>query len=358
MTHRDDRRRNAGASAVNSPEDRTLSAVPFFRDTGGGAGANGILGCGAYLPERVVDNAEAAASTGVTAEWIEAKTGILARRYAHPDQAASDLAERAAREALRDAGLSAEQLSLIIVATSTPDFPQPPTACLLQDRIAAPHAAAFDLNAVCSGFVYALETACRMVPPGGFALVVGVDIYSRIIDPTDRRTVSLFGDGAGAVVVGPVPEDRGTVATQLASHGEHHDLIKVPAGGSRTPASKESLQDGLHYFTMNGYGVRTFVKDRLPAAVHRLLAQAGVAPAAVRHFIPHQANGRMIDELLPALELPGAVVHRTLDRFGNTGAASVPVTLAAARADMAPGDLVLLAGFGGGMSTGLMLLRW
>ncbi|WP_331618166.1 3-oxoacyl-ACP synthase III family protein [Streptomyces sp. CA-278952] len=332
--------------------------APFHRNAGGGKTANGILGCGAYLPERVVGSDEAGAWAGVTGEWIETKTGIRARRYAHPDQAASDLAEQAAHEALRDAGLSADQLSLIVVATSTPDSPQPPTACLLQDGIGARHAAAFDLNAVCSGFVYAAEAASRMVPPGGFALVVGVDIYSRIIDPADRRTVSLFGDGAGAVVVGPVPEGRGVIATHLASYGDHHDLIKVPAGGSRIPASKESLQDGLHYFTMNGYGVRTFVRDRLPGAVHSLLANAEVDPAEVRHFVPHQANGRMIDELLPELDLSQAVVHRTLEQYGNTGAASLPVTLAAARQEIAPGDLVLLAGFGGGMSTGLMLLRW
>ncbi|MFS8201383.1 3-oxoacyl-ACP synthase III family protein [Streptomyces sp. CWNU-52B] len=378
MNHRDDCQCGcalASWAVGNSPEapsgvirsrpagadEAVPTAIPtplFYRDASRDTVANGILGCGAYLPERVVDNAEAAASAGVTGEWIAAKTGILARRYAHPDQAASDLAEQAAHEALRDAGLSAEQLSLIVVATSTPDSPQPATANLLQDRIGAVHAAAFDVNAVCSGFVYAVEAARRMVPSGGFALVVGVDIYSRIIDPADRRTVSLFGDGAGAVVVGPVPEGRGYVATQLTSHGEQHDLIKVPAGGSRIPASKESLQEGLHYFTMNGYGVRTFVRDTLPGAVHRLLDNAGVAPAAVRHFVPHQANGRMIDELLPELGLAHAVVHRTLERYGNTGAASLPVTLAAARGEIAPGDLVLLAGFGGGMSTGLMLVRW
>jgi 3-oxoacyl-[acyl-carrier-protein] synthase-3 len=345
MTHRDDCR--CGCALAS-----------WAADSGPAAPAGGILGCGAYLPERVVDNVEAAASAGVTPQWIETRTGILARRYAHPDQAASDLAERAARAALRDAGLGADQLSLVVVATSTPDFPQPPTACLLQDRIGAHRAAAFDLNAVCSGFVYALEAARRMVPPGGHALVVGVDIYSRIIDPADRRTVSLFGDGAGAVVVGPVTEGRGVVATRLASHGEYHDLIKVPAGGSRMPASKETLQDGLHYFTMDGYGVKTFVRDHLPGAVHRFLSDTGVAPTAIRHFVPHQANGRMIDALLPELNLPNATVHRTLRHYGNTGAASVPVTLAAARDHLAPGDLVLLAGFGGGMTTGLTLLRW
>ncbi|MBT3152358.1 ketoacyl-ACP synthase III [Streptomyces sp. CHD11] len=364
MNHRDDCRCGCALAswAVGDPSDEvapSATSTPlFYRDASRGTAANGILGCGAYLPERVVDNEEAGASAGVTGEWIAARTGILARRYAHPDQAASDLAEQAAHDALEDAGLRADQLSLIIVATSTPDSPQPPTACLLQDRIGALHAAAFDVNAVCSGFVYAVEAACRMVPPGEFALVVGVDLYSRIIDPADRRTVSLFGDGAGAVVIGPVPEGRGVIATQLTSHGDQHDLIKVPAGGSRIPASKESLQEGLHYFTMNGYGVRMFVRDRLPGEVHRLLANAGVGQAAVRHFIPHQANGRMIDELLPELDLSRAVVHRTLDRYGNTGAASLPVTLAATRGEIAQGDLVLLAGFGGGMSTGLMLLRW
>ncbi|MEV1085816.1 ketoacyl-ACP synthase III [Streptomyces sp. NPDC050211] len=344
MTHRDD--------------CRCGCALASFADGGLAGTAGGILGCGGYVPDRVVDNTQAAAAAGVTPQWIESRTGILARRYAHPDQAASDLAEHAAHAALRDAGLAADRLGLVVVATSTPDFPQPPTACLLQHRIGARHAAAFDLNAVCSGFVYALEAARRMLPPGGHALVVGVDIYSRIIDPTDRRTVSLFGDGAGAVVVGPLPGNRGVLATELASHGEHQDLIKVEAGGSRMPASKETLQDGLHYFTMDGHGVKTFVKDHLPGAVHRFLAHAGVAATEIRHFVPHQANGRMIDALLPELDLPHAAVHRTLDRYGNTGAASVPLTLAAARDLIHPGDLVLLAGFGGGMTTGLTLLRW
>lgn len=318
----------------------------------------GVLGCGSYLPDEVILNDVVAAAVGVDPSWIEAKTGILSRRRAAPDQAASDLAHHAAVSALRDAGVRADQLSVIVVATSTPDFPQPPTACLLEHRLGAGNAAAFDLNAVCSGFVFGMETARRMIADGGYALVVGVDVYSRIVDPTDRRTAILFGDGAGAVVLGPVPDGRGVLTTRLASYGAHHDLIKVPAGGSRVPPSKDSLLAGEHYFTMNGREVRDFVTSAVPAAVREFLSGTGVDPAQVRHLVPHQANGRMLLDLAPELGLPHAQAHYTFHHFGNTGAASVPITLTAAKHEIDAGDLVLLAAFGGGMAIGLSLLRW
>jgi 3-oxoacyl-[acyl-carrier-protein] synthase-3 len=228
----------------------------------------------------------------------------------------------------------------------------------VQHGLGARHACAFDLNAVCSGFVYALDVARRMVAGGGLALVVGVDIYSRILDPADRRTAVLFGDGAGAVVLGPVPPGRGIEAVRLASFGEHHAMIRVPAGGSRMPASEQSLRDGGHWFAMEGRAVREFVEREVPPAVRRFLADRRVAEDEIHHFVPHQANGRLVDELAARLALPVAKTHTTVQRFGNTGAASVPVTLAAAQGHFAYGDLVLLAAFGGGMSTGLALLRW
>lgn len=317
----------------------------------------GVLGCGSYLPDEEVLSDVVATEVGVEEGWIQRKTGIQARRRAAGWQAASDLAGPAATEALRDAGLTAQDISLIVVATSTPDSPQPATACVLQDKLGATNAAAFDVNAVCSGFMFALETARRMVVDGGYALVVGVDVYSRILDQTDRKTAVLFGDGAGAVVIGPSPSGR-ILDTRLASFGAHADLIKVPAGGSRIPPSKESLAAGEHYFQMDGRGVREFVQREVPTAIREFLDTAGVAHDAVHHFIPHQANGRMLEDLKPQLPLPVARVHYTLERYGNTGAASVPITLAAVQHEIDDGDLVLLAAFGGGMALGLTLLRW
>ncbi|RKT55516.1 3-oxoacyl-ACP synthase III family protein [Saccharothrix australiensis] len=318
----------------------------------------GVLGCGSHLPEWEVGNDVVATEVGVEESWIERKTGIRTRRRAAPWQAASDLAAPAAEEALRRAGLTAADLSVVVVATSTPDSPQPATACVLQDRIGAVGAAAFDVNAVCSGFVFALETARRLIADGGHALVVGVDVYSRILDPTDRRTAVLFGDGAGAVVLGPTPPGRGIVASALTSYGQHADLIKVAAGGSRIPASKESLAAGEHYFSMDGRGVRDFVAREVPTAVRCFLADLGYPADTVRHFVPHQANGRMLAELEAELAFPAARAHYTVERYGNTGAASVPITLAAAQHEFAEGDVVVLAAFGGGMAMGLSLLHW
>ncbi|MFI6099309.1 3-oxoacyl-ACP synthase III family protein [Lentzea sp. NPDC051213] len=317
----------------------------------------GIIGCGSYLPPRVVSNEEVAAAAGVPPGWIEERTGILSRRFADEDQAASDLAAHACAEALEDAGITAADVSVIVLATSTPDSPQPPTACVLQHRIGAHGAAAFDVNAVCSGFVFALDVARRMVADGGFALVVGVDVYSRIIDPADRRTAVLFGDGAGAVVLGP--SATGAIhGVRLASFGSHRELIGVPAGGSRIPPSKESLLAGEHYFQMNGRAVREFVKQEVPGAVHDFIGHLPVRADAVRHFIPHQANRIMLGELATEIGLPNARMHETVREFGNTGAASIPVTLAAARGEIARGDDVLLTAFGGGMALGLALVRW
>ncbi|MCX4996802.1 ketoacyl-ACP synthase III [Streptomyces longwoodensis] len=325
----------------------------------------GITGVGSYLPEAIVSNAEIGHGAGVTDEWIVRKTGIRERRRAAPDQATSDLAAAAAERALRRAGLAADQLAYVVVATSTPDYPQPATAALVQDRIGARGAAAFDVNAVCSGFVYALKTVEKLLAaaaPGEprHGLVIGADLYSRILDYADRRTAALFGDGAGAVVLGPVPAGRGLRHVSLVSHGDAHGLIRVEAGGSRLPASPLTVAEGGHYFRMDGRGVRAFVTRTLPREVERLLREAAVPPDAVRHFVPHQANGAMLADLWPDLGLRGADLHLTLERYANTGAASVPVTLAEMdrRGAVAAGDLVVLAAFGGGMSLGTALLDW
>ena len=322
----------------------------------------GILGTGSYLPERAVGNDEVGAPAGVDDAWIQHKTGIRSRRRAAATEATSDLAAAAGRRALDRAGVAAAELDLIVVATSTPDHPQPPTATLVQAALGARHAAAFDLNAVCSGFVFALTTAERFLGgrAGGRALVIGADVYSRILDPADRRTSVLFGDGAGAVVIGDVGRDRGVLASRLVSDGDHADLIGVPGGGSRAPLTAEALAAGGHYFTMQGRAVRDFVATHVPALTRQFLADAGVRPDEIDHVVPHQANGRMLDTLGADLGLPRAVLHRSVDRFGNTGAASVPLTLdlAARDAGIRAGELVLLVAFGGGMAVGMSLVRW
>ena len=320
-----------------------------------------ILGTGAYLPDRVVPNEEAGAGAGVTDAWITRKTAISRRRWAAPDQATSDLATAAARSALESAGITPGQLSAVVVATSTPDRPQPPTAAYVQHNLGARDAAAFDINAVCTGFVFALASVeATIARSGGYALVVGADVYSRILDPADRRTVVLFGDGAGAVVLGPASHGTGVRRCALHTFGELSSLIQVPAGGSRHALDPPSHGAGLQYFAMDGRGVREFVAGRLPQLTKEFLHDAAVVPGDIRHVVPHQANGVLLDEVVAELALPRATVHRTLADYGNTGAASVPITLdAAARADaFRPGDLILLAGFGGGMAVGFALVEW
>ena len=325
--------------------------------------AVGILGTGSYLPQRVVTNGELATMVpGADPEWVSRKTLIEARRFAAPDEATSDLAAKAALPALERAGISAAEIDYLIVATSTGDMPQPPTASLVQSLIGAHRAASFDINVVCAGFVFALSMAQCLVAmrPEAKVLVIAADVYSRILDFRDRRTAVLFGDGAGAVVVGSVPDGFGLIDTELVTRGDAAALIRVDAGGSRRPASAATVANGDHYFKMNGRGVRDFVADHVPPVLAGLLDRAGLHAKDIDHFVPHQANGVMLQELVDLAGLDGARTHLTLDRYGNVGSASVPVALdeAARSGTMLPGDLVLLAGFGGGMSVGATVLRW
>jgi acetoacetyl-CoA synthase len=321
----------------------------------------GILGTGAYVPDRVVSNDEVSAPAGVDDAWIIRKTGIRERRWAAPYQATSDLATAAGRAALASAGITADQLTAIVVATSTPDRPQPPTAAYVQHNLGAVGAAAFDVNAVCSGEVFALSAVEGVLGRrGGHALVIGADLYSRILNPVDRRTVVLFGDGAGAMVLGSNGRGARIQHTALHTFGDLTDLIQVPAGGSRLPIDQAALDAGLQYFAMDGRGVRRFVQEQLPQLAKQFLHEAGVVPDDIRHFVPHQANAVLLGTVFADLGLARASLHLTLTRYGNTGAASIPITLdSAARAGaFRPGDLILLAGFGGGMAAGLALIEW
>ena len=326
-------------------------------------GGVGILGTGSYLPERVVTNAELATFVrGADPDWAVRKTLIEARRFAADHEATSDLAIKSAENALTNARVSADRIDYLIVATSTGDSPQPPTSSLVQNAIGATRAACFDINVVCAGFVFGLQLARSLViaNPGAVVLVVAADIYSRILDFDDRRTSVLFGDGAGAAVIGAVAEPYGILDVELVTRGDAHKLIYVEAGGSRRPASAESVADGGHWFRMDGRGVRDFVLDGVPPVLNDLLKRVGVTAEDVHHFVPHQANGAMIGEIVDLAGLQDAQTHLVLDRYGNTGSASIPIALdeAARSGALTDGQLVLLAGFGGGMAVGASLIRW
>ncbi|HEU5474649.1 MAG TPA: beta-ketoacyl-ACP synthase III [Actinophytocola sp.] len=322
-----------------------------------------ILGTGSYLPEKVLTSAELGDRLGVGEQWIVDRTHIRERRVAAADEATSDLATAAARRALRAAGLDANDLDFLIVATSTPDQPIPATACTVQANIGANRAAAFDVDAVCTGFIYALVTAHGLLcadSASRTALVIGADTYSRVLNYDDRRTCVLFGDGAGAVVLGRSRDRQGVLASTLGSDGTLADLVQIPGGGSRRPAGVDTLEAGQHFFAMRGKEVRQFADRILPEVVGRLLKSAELDLGDVDLVVPHQANGVILQELCEILELRPEQMHRTVDRYGNTGAASVPITLddAVRAGRVADGDVLLMVALGGGMTWGGAALRW
>ncbi len=323
----------------------------------------GILGTGSYVPEEVLTNSKLEQSLGLTDQWIFRKTGVRERRVVAAHESTSDLATRAALRALTTAGVEAADLDLIVVATSTPDRVLPATACAVQANIGATRAAAFDVEAVCAGFVYGLaivEAAMRGQPGFRTALVIGADTYSRILDYQDRRTCILFGDGAGAAVIAHVHEGYGVLASHLRSDGSRADLVQIPAGGSRKPLSEESLANREQFFKMDGRAVRDFVTERFPETVYPVLEQANLTLEDVDLVIPHQSNGVMLRDCMQSLRIDPDRVHYTLERYGNTAAASVPITLddAIRSGRVRAGDVVLLTAFGGGMTWGSNLIRW
>ncbi|MET7848710.1 ketoacyl-ACP synthase III [Streptomyces avermitilis] len=327
-----------------------------------------VLGTGSYLPERRVTNDDIAARVpGASADWIADRTGILERRYAAPDEAASDLAVHAARKALDQAGLAADELDFVIVSTTTGDALVPATSTLVQHALGARRAACFDVNIGCTGFVTALSIAQAYVTlrRATKVLAIGTDVWSRFVDFEDRSTSVLFGDGAGAAVIGALPgaddaAGRGLLDVELVGHGAEHELISLPAGGSRRPTSHETIADGGHLLHMQGRAVRNFVLDNVPGLLTGLLKRCGYEPTDADHFVPHQANGRLVTELARASGLERAQTHLPLRYSGNIGSASVPVALDTANRSGAlrDGDLVLLAGFGAGMAAGAALMSW
>jgi 3-oxoacyl-[acyl-carrier-protein] synthase-3 len=324
-----------------------------------------ILGIGMSVPDRVMTNADLEKMVDTSDEWITTRTGISERRIAAPSEATSDLASAAAQAALSDAGITALDVDALIVATITPDMPFPATACIVQDRIGASNAAAFDISAGCSGFIYALSLAKAYIESSTYStiLVVGAEVLSRFVDWTDRSTCVLFGDGAGAVVIGAVGEGAPgsrILGVSLGSDGSGARLLHVPAGGSVMPASEETLRNRLHFMSMCGNQVYKFATRIIGDAALDALRMCGLSKEDIDCFIPHQANMRIIDAAARKLDLPIEKVFVNLDRYGNTSAASVPIALyeARERGFVKAGDVVVLVGFGAGLTWGGAVVRW
>ncbi|WP_156130445.1 beta-ketoacyl-ACP synthase III [Paenibacillus durus] len=322
----------------------------------------GIIGTGKYVPERILTNSDLEKIVETNDEWIVSRTGIRERHIAAPDQATSDLAYEAALRALASAGMKPEDLDLIIVATITPDTTFPSTACILQDKLGAKGAAAFDLSAACSGFVYSLATAVGFIQNGMYnnALIIGADALSRITDYTDRNTCVLFGDGAGAVILGEVPEGRGFKSFDLGAEGAGGPLLKLEGGGSRLPASVETVEGKKHFIYMNGREVFKFAVRVMGTATEKVLGKAGLTKEDIDLFVPHQANIRIIQSAMQRLDLPPEKCVINVDKYANTSAASIPLALveAAEEGRMKEGDTVLMVGFGGGLTWGASILIW
>lgn len=322
----------------------------------------GITGVGMAVPEKVLTNADLERMVDTSDEWIQTRTGIRERRIAPPDRASSDYAIEAARRAMAMAGVTPEQIDLIICATVTPDMAFPATACIVQDALGASRAAAFDLSIACPGWIHSVVMAQQTIATGLYscALVIGVDLFSRVLDWTDRNTCVLFGDAAGAAILQPVREGRGILSSVLGSDGSGGRHLSIPAGGSRRPASAETVAGRLHYVQMNGQEVFKFAVRVMNEAAEEVVARAGLTLGDVDLLVPHQANIRIIDSAVKRLGIPRERVVINLDRYGNTSAASIPVALTEAVAEgrVKDDDLLVFVSFGAGLAWGALALRW
>ncbi|MCS6940134.1 MAG: ketoacyl-ACP synthase III [Roseiflexus sp.] len=321
-----------------------------------------ITGWGMAVPERVLTNADLERMVETSDEWIQTRTGIRERRIAGPGEHTSALSIAAGRAALARAGLDAAQIDTVILATCTPDRPFPATACAVQAGIGARRAAAFDVVAACSGFVYGLQVATSMVRSGAArnVLFVACDIFTHFINWNDRNTCVLFGDGAGAVVLQPSDEPAGLLSCVLGADGEQEDLMAVDAGGTRLPATPELLEQGRQYVYMNGREIFKHAVRAMAASSLDAIQAAGLSTDDIALVIPHQANLRIIEATAKRLEVPMDRVFVNLDRYGNTSAASVPIALVEAveQQRLRKGDYALLTAFGGGLTWASAVIRW
>lgn len=321
-----------------------------------------ILGTGRYLPEKVLTNFDLEKIVDTTNEWIISRTGIEKRHIAAPEQATSDLATEAAKKALVAAGIEASDLDLIIVATITPDMNFPSTACIVQANLGATKAAAFDLSAACTGFLYGLTVADQFIKTGIYkhVLVIGAEAMSRILDWTDRNTCVLFGDGAGAAVLGVSDDESGILSTLLGADGAGGKFLNMPAGGSRMPATLQTVEDRLHTVKMDGSEVFKFAVRIMNNASQEVMDKAGLVESDISYLVPHQANIRIIAGAAKRLNLPLDKVMVNLDRYGNISAASVAIALdeAVEQGKFKRGDNIILVSFGGGLTWGATAIKW
>ncbi len=322
-----------------------------------------IIGSGAGIPDRIVGNDFFSYLVDDADEWISSRTGIRERRFANADESTSDLATKAARATLEDAGISAEEIDCIIVGTSTPDMILPATACMVQKEIGAKNAFAFDVNSVCGSFVFALDTADSFIRSGKArtALVIGADTYSKILNFDDKTTAPLFGDGAAAVIIrGEENTEKGILQSFIRTDGNGWPLIQVPSSGSRKPITAETIAASENTFYMAGKPVYIFAVSAIPELIQIICSKAGILPADLDWLIPHQANLRIIDAVSKKHNIPKEKFLVNLQKYGNTSAASVALALNEFRQDgtIKPGQLVLVMGFGGGLSWGGLLIRF
>lgn len=321
-----------------------------------------ITGVGSYVPERVLTNADLERMVETSDEWIRTRTGIRERRIAAENEATSDMAAESARRALAAAGLTAADIDLIIVATITPDMLFPSTACLVQQKLGAARAAAFDIEAACSGFVYALEIGSHFVQSHTYdtVLVIGAEKMSSVIDWTDRNTCVLFGDGAGAAVLQNRPSAHGLLTTCLGSDGGKAGLLEMPGGGSACPATADSVAGKLHFLRMDGKETFKNAVNAMVSAANEALERCGLTVDQIRCIIPHQANQRIINAVAERLDAKPEQLFMNVDRFGNTSAASVAIALdeAVREGRIGRGDLVLLVVFGAGLTWGAAVIEW
>lgn len=321
-----------------------------------------FAGIGSYVPPAVLTNFDLEKIVDTSDSWIVEMTGIRERRVAAKDVATSDLGREAAERCLAAAGVPASEVDLIIVATATPDFGFPATACIIQDAIGATKAAAFDMEIGCAGFIYAVATGAQFISSGAYekVLVVGADTLTRIVDWSDRSTCCLFGDGAGAALLVPGEEGEGIIGMHLGADGASGDVLSLPAGGARTPASAETIEKRLHFIHMDGKAVFKFAVKTIDSSVRALLAKCGKQPEDIDLLVPHQANLRIIDSACQRFHIPLDRVMVNIEKYGNTSTASVPLALCEAleAGRIKKGDLVVLVAFGAGLSYGSLAVVW
>ena len=324
--------------------------------------AVGIIGIGSFAPEKILTNKDLEQIVDTSDEWISERTGIKVRHIVADGENTSDIAAKAAERALKDAGLTADDIDLIVVATATPDMLFPSTACLVQNKLKAAKAAAYDLAAGCSGFMYAIVTASQFIKTGLYkhVLVIGAESLSRILDWTDRNTCVLFGDGAGAIVLGEVPEGYGILGSNLGSDGSGGDLLCLPAGGTSRPATEETVRDRLHFVHMAGNEVFKFAVKVMGEAALNALEHAQIDTSEVDWLIPHQANIRIIQSAAKRLKMPMEKVIVNVDKYGNTSSASIPIALEEAIHDgrIKSGQVITMVGFGAGLTWASAVMRW